>query len=186
MINCKIPTLLTPRTKGDRPREEDIHPLSQLWSDRRVSATLSATGDPFSPAEIQTRFDRFLDHWQQYRYGVWWFRDRYTSEFIGYCGLRHVTLLEQPELEILYAIHADYWGRGMTTEMAAAVLEYAIASLHQDNLIAYTLTTNYSSQRVMQKIGMKYERDFLHVGLPHQLYRYTWSNLGGNIALGSP
>jgi RimJ/RimL family protein N-acetyltransferase len=37
--------------------------------------------------------------------------------------------------------------------------------------VAVTLTTNTASRRVMEKLGMNYERDIEHAGLPHVLYR---------------
>ncbi len=34
-----------------------------------------------------------------------------------------------------------------------------------------TLPTNRASRRVMEKAGFGYERDTVHAGLPHVLYR---------------
>jgi RimJ/RimL family protein N-acetyltransferase len=39
------------------------------------------------------------------------------------------------------------------------------------NVVAFTRVDNLASQRVMQKLGLTYEREFEHAGLPHVLYR---------------
>ena len=44
-----------------------------------------------------------------------------------------------------------------------------------DDVVAFTLPTNRGSWRVMEKTGFEYERDVVHAGLPHVLYRITTS-----------
>ena len=39
-------------------------------------------------------------------------------------------------------------------------------------LVAFTLPDNLGSRRVMEKSGFVYERDIVHVGLAHVLYRH--------------
>jgi hypothetical protein len=41
------------------------------------------------------------------------------------------------------------------------------------DVVCLTLPTNRASQRVMEKAGFGYERDVVHTGLPHVLYRIT-------------
>jgi ribosomal-protein-alanine N-acetyltransferase len=40
-----------------------------------------------------------------------------------------------------------------------------------DELVAFTLPANVRSRRVMEKAGLGYEKDIVHAGLPHVLYR---------------
>jgi RimJ/RimL family protein N-acetyltransferase len=52
--------------------------------------------------------------------------------------------------------------------------QYALAdaaSLGLDSIMAYTRVDNRASRRVMEKLGLHYERDVEHAGLPHVLYR---------------
>ena len=41
------------------------------------------------------------------------------------------------------------------------------------SVVAFTLPDNTASRRVMEKLGMTYERDIVHADLPHVLYRST-------------
>jgi RimJ/RimL family protein N-acetyltransferase len=79
------------------------------------------------------------------------------------------------EVELAYALVAEYWNRGLATEMARGILRVAFEQLHMTDVVCFTLTTNRASQRVMEKAGFEYERDVVHAGLPHVLYRITAS-----------
>lgn len=59
--------------------------------------------------------------------------------------------------EIGYWIGKPYWGQGIATEAAGAVLDYGFGALELNRLYAYFFMRNPASGRVMQKLGMKYE-----------------------------
>ncbi len=79
------------------------------------------------------------------------------------------------EVELAYALMAEYWGRGLATEMAQEIVAVAFERLHLTEVVCFTLTTNRASQRVMEKAGFEYERGVVHAGSPHVLYRITAS-----------
>jgi RimJ/RimL family protein N-acetyltransferase len=61
-------------------------------------------------------------------------------------------------VEIAYGVVADSRGRGFATEIAAALVSYALASAAVDIVRAHTLPEAKASQRVLAKCG------FQHVG----------------------
>jgi RimJ/RimL family protein N-acetyltransferase len=67
----------------------------------------------------------------------------------------------------------ERWGEGLATELAQASIQSAFGPLGMRSIIAFTLPHNRASRRVMVKTGFEYERDIVHVGLPHVLYRRT-------------
>ena len=72
-------------------------------------------------------------------------------------------------MEVAYTIYACFWGRGYATEMGRLSLD--VAPKHGlANLVAFTLPENRRSRRVMEKIGFKYDREILHLGLTMALY----------------
>ena len=144
-------------------------------------ATLSADGSPLLEEETRRSLRRHLDHWDRHGYGLWIFRDRADGRFVGYCGLKHTEAGGKDEVELAYAVMADDWGRGLATEMAEAVLRVGFEHLGLAEVVCFTLTTNRASRRVMEKAGFRYERDIVHVGLPHVFYRLTaaeWRSAG--------
>ena len=162
-----IDTFTTARLAATRRSAADYDDLRRLHQDPVAMATLSADGQPLT-AE-QTRAS--LEHWERHGFGVWTFRDLADGAFVGYCGLRHDLMDGRQEVELLYALLPAYWGRSLASEMAAAELAIGFEQLGLADVIAYTLTTNRASRRVMEKAGFSYERDIVHVGLPHVLYR---------------
>jgi [ribosomal protein S5]-alanine N-acetyltransferase len=163
-----IETFETRRMTAERPRVEHDDLLEVLGRDPRVMATLDGVQPP---EEVRRRLDRDLQHWRRHGFGPWIFRDRQTNEFVGRGGLRRVELAGREETEVRYAVVADRWGQGLASEMAAASVEVAFDRLGLQELVAFTLTTNQASRRVMRNAGFAYERDFERAGRPHVLYR---------------
>ena len=86
------------------------------------------------------------------------------NRVIGYCGLYRQDIDGCIELEIGYRLHPGYWGRGIATEAAARVRDWAFANLDQGKLISIIEPENAASIAVAKKIGMKFEREFLFKG----------------------
>ncbi len=60
--------------------------------------------------------------------------------------------------QIDYALNADYWGKGLMTEAAEAVVKFAFNGYPELVRIQATcLENNIGSRRVMEKIGMQFE-----------------------------
>jgi len=65
----------------------------------------------------------------------------------------------------------EYWGRGLATEVARACVKIGFERLGVKTLVAITTPENLASQHVMRKAGLVYERDIVHAGVPHRLFR---------------
>jgi RimJ/RimL family protein N-acetyltransferase len=75
------------------------------------------------------------------------------------------------EVEVGYGFMPEYWGRGLATEIAQACIRLGFNQLGLKTLVAVTTHANVASQYVMRKAGMIYDRDIVHAGAPHVLYR---------------
>jgi RimJ/RimL family protein N-acetyltransferase len=75
---------------------------------------------------------------------------------LGMCGLVKREGLPDPDLG--YAFLQRHWGRGYAVESAAASLDYAITQLKLPRILAITSLDNEPSMRVLEKIGMTFER----------------------------
>jgi ribosomal-protein-alanine N-acetyltransferase len=152
---------------------DDEAALRRIHGDPRAAATLTADKRPVPLARTRGLIDEMRRQQAADGFGLWLFRlkDAEGDAFAGYCGLRRQTVRNRPEIELLYAVMADLWGRGLATEMAAAVLERADETFKLRDTVAFTLTTNRASARVMEKSGYRFEATFRREGLPHLLYR---------------
>lgn len=88
-------------------------------------------------------------------------------------GIVGVALTSLPEMfpgavEIGWRFVPEAWGQGLATEAAAALRDHAFADLRLAEILAFAVTTNAPSLRVMRRIGMVHapERDFDHPRVP--------------------
>src|SRR5512138_595548 len=68
--------------------------------------------------------------------GLWATIYKETGKFIGRCGLLPWTIDGQPEVEVAYTIAQEYWGQGLATEAAQAILQYGFEKLNLARLIS--------------------------------------------------
>jgi RimJ/RimL family protein N-acetyltransferase len=163
-------TFPTDRLLATRLLPGDLGELCRMHQDPQVMTPL---GGLRSDEETRRWLGTNLDHWGRHGFGLWMFRDRSDGRFVGRGGLRHVEVEGRDEVEVAYALRAEFWGQGLATEIARASVWVAFEQLGLPDVIAFTLPANRASQRVMEKAGFTYERDVAHAGMPHVLYRIT-------------
>ena len=66
-------------------------------------------------------------------------------------GMRH-------QCELGYCLSKHYWNKGLMTEAASRVLEFAFKEIGVDSVIAKHDVRNVASGRVMQKLGMTHDK----------------------------
>jgi [ribosomal protein S5]-alanine N-acetyltransferase len=64
-----------------------------------------------------------------------------------------------PELGLYYLISSGDRGQGYATEAARALMDWALKELQLERVIAMTAHDNLPSQRVMERLGMRIERN---------------------------
>jgi RimJ/RimL family protein N-acetyltransferase len=72
-----------------------------------------------------------------------------------------------------YRLCLKHWGHGYAAEAATAVLRYGFRDLNLAKIIAFAVPQNKASLKILEKLGFRYLRDFVHAGLPHRLYEIT-------------
>jgi RimJ/RimL family protein N-acetyltransferase len=105
--------------------------------------------------------------------GLWATIHKESDQFIGRCGLLPWTIEGQNEVEVAYLIAKEYWGQGLVTEAAGAVLHYGFEQLNLSRLICMIDPANHASRRVAEKIGMTLEKEmdgFEGDGIPVLIY----------------
>jgi ribosomal-protein-alanine N-acetyltransferase len=95
--------------------------------------------------------------------GLWAVSLLESDEPIGFCGFWFFH--EPPQLEILYGIAPLHWGHGLATEAAKAMMRYGFERLGFERVIASTDAPNTASVRVMERLGMTFQKRELTNGL---------------------
>jgi ribosomal-protein-alanine N-acetyltransferase len=99
---------------------------------------------------------QFMAHWECHAFGVWAVTEKTTGTLLGQCGLRFLPELQ--EVEVLYLLARAHWGQGLASEAAGAALDYGFGEANLERIIALTKPENTASRRVMEKLGMQYEK----------------------------
>ena len=84
--------------------------------------------------------------------GKWGIFNTADDDFIGMCLLRIFD--ESGSVEIGYSLHKKYWGKGIATAMAKALIGYAFDRTATQEIVAVTAPENVGSQRVLEKAGL--------------------------------
>ena len=129
---------------------DEIH---QLWIEPGVRKYL--WDEEIIPKEkAQEVIAKSIELFNKNGSGLWAVTVHEQSTIIGFCGYWHFR--EPPELEILYGIAPEYWGKNLATEAAQAMLQFGFQYLGCDEVIASADAPNAASFRVMEKTGMKF------------------------------
>ena len=78
--------------------------------------------------------------------------EKTTGQVIGLVGLKPPT--ELAHVDMGFRFLKEVWGKGYATEAAAAIIQYAKATLLIERVIATVFPENIGSIRVLEKLGL--------------------------------
>ena len=136
------------------------------WPERE-----DGSGGPRSRAQAAELLDRYRHQLDERGFTWWPWRRRASAELVGMIGLNAAEVEGEPVVEVGWTVAPAHWGHGFATEAAAASLAWGFDVCKLDEIVSFTMPENLASRRVMEKLGMEFEREFDHQGLPHVLYR---------------
>jgi ribosomal-protein-alanine N-acetyltransferase len=151
-----------PLTAGDA---EAVH---VVWGDPEVMRYLPSDPSP-SVSETAERIERHVSRFAETGYGLCAVVAREDGRVVGTCGVFPVEWVG-PEVEVAYHFAQDVWNRGYATEAAGAWVGAAFDQLTLDRVVALAFPANRASTRVMEKIGMQFDREVDRYGERLVLY----------------
>jgi RimJ/RimL family protein N-acetyltransferase len=161
--------LLTDRLRLREWRDDDLEPLGVIFAKPEVWHF------PFRRGFTDEETARYLStRIELQRTRGWCERAvelRASGELIGYLGLTLPEWLAEamPTPEIGWRLDPDHWHRGLATEGARAALDFGFGVLGFDEVIAIYEPENVASGRVMERLGMRVDRDTVHPGYGYPL-----------------
>ncbi|MGD0892083.1 MAG: GNAT family N-acetyltransferase [Terracidiphilus sp.] len=165
-------------------RESDRTPFRALNADPRVMEYFPAL---LTPEETDAGMVRVQNHFDRHGFGLYAAELIEDKRFIGFVGLNTPSFEAHfmPAFEIGWRIAFDFWGRGLATEGARAVVQHAFHTLKIPSLVSFTVPANQRSRRVMEKLGMVHDPtgDFDHPKIPsgHPLRRHVLYRLAAPL-----
>ena len=150
--------LETPRLILRHQVLEDLDALWALYCDPEITKYIPDA--PKTYAEAREELEWHMNgHPRRPELGLWATIHKQTGKFIGRCGLLPGTIDGQQEVEVAYTLSREFWGKGLGTEAARAILLYGFEQLHLPRLICLIVADNIASQKVAEKIGMTFEKE---------------------------
>lgn len=142
-------------------RESDLDPFAAMSADPEVMRFIGGTT---TRQEASAAIERFRTHWREHGFGLWAAEIRESGEFAGFIGLAVPTFLPEvlPAVEVGWRLARAHWGRGFATEGARASLNHGFEVLGLDRIVSVYHPDNHASRRVMDKLGMTWDRDTRH------------------------
>ena len=161
-MNDELPTLRTERLVLRPFTTADAAEVQRLAGDAQVAATTLNMPHPYQDGMAEAWIAEHAAHWAE---GM-----RLTLAVTTLDGALRgaVSLALQPAHsrgELGYWIGRPFWGQGLATEAAGAVLDFAFTTLQLNRVQASHVPRNPASGRVMEKLGMQRE------GLHRERYR---------------
>jgi len=115
-----------------------------------------------NPEALAKRIRFYMSCYDSHGFGMcpmFWKR---SGEMIGFSGLQ--PLEDTGEIEVGYSVIKPYWGKGIGTEAARGWMEFGFNNFGLDRIVAVAVEANTASRRIMEKLGMSYEKTEDHYG----------------------
>lgn len=127
-------------------KETSIHKFDEARFTYNVMKYI--TGHALTTEEA---IDRYLRYTDDPIFGNYFVLDNTTSKTIGL-----IKFVEDSPgvIEIGYSLFEEHWGKGYATEMAEAMVAYALQALKPQKLIGFVDSRNPASMRVLEKVGL--------------------------------
>ena len=97
-----------------------------------------------------------VESYQRLGFGIYLVALKSTAVPVGMCGLVKRDALE--DVDIGFAFLPEFWSKGYAFESAAAVKDYGLSVIGLKRLLAITNNDNEASIRLLEKIGLRFER----------------------------
>jgi RimJ/RimL family protein N-acetyltransferase len=147
---------------------EDLDDLLLIFSDPKVMESFNEP--PFDRQKMEKWVQHNLNHQERHGYGIFCAILKENNELAGACGLHHMKVDDTPEVELGYDFRSAYWNRGLATEAAKGVRDWAFDQLGLTRLISLIRTHNKASMRVAEKMGMVREKEWSRGDIKYHVY----------------
>lgn len=106
----------------------------------------------------QVLLTRPLNDYQVHGYGRMACIEKSSGRLVGFSGLKFLTDLQ--EVDVGYRFLPECWGKGYATESGRALMAQGRAEFGIERIIGLVQPANGASSRVLEKLGLVYERTF--------------------------
>jgi RimJ/RimL family protein N-acetyltransferase len=146
---------------------------------------------PFTSEKAERNFAASLARLREHGFGKRWVVAKEDRAGLGFTDTKYFGQscedVSPDEVEIGWMITPSAWGQGYGTEAGRAIRDEAFERLGLESIVAVHHPDNSASGRIMEKLGMAFERDVVdRDGWPYRLYRLTREQWSASIHVKGP
>ncbi|MCL4445180.1 MAG: GNAT family N-acetyltransferase [Candidatus Thermoplasmatota archaeon] len=150
-----FPIIKTKRLMLRQPQHEDAEAVFSIKSDPLV--TLPYCAEPYTRMEQARGWIERLHSTYRDEEGIMWFITPIgENNVIGDCTLWHIDS-ESECAELGYELNRSYWGRGIASEAASAVIEFGFNGMLLNRVEACPFSENRPSTGLLDRLGFTLE-----------------------------
>ena len=137
----------TPRLALRRFRADDLEAFHEMQCNAEVMRYIKPT---MTLAESRQELQRFIAMYTTAgpTIGLWAADHRELNELVGMAG---IYANDGGEYEVAYRLRQKYWGQGMASELAPAVIRYGFDHLNLPRLVGCAHEENVASVRILDQ-----------------------------------
>ena len=140
---------------------DDLPQLIEQRSDPDVYRYLGGTRLQ-NPEALAKRIRFYMSCYDSHGFGMCPMFWKETGEMIGAAGIQ--PLEDTGEIEVGYSVIKPFWGKGIGTEAAKGWMEFGFNHFGLERIVAVAIQENIASRRIMEKLGMHFEKTEEHYG----------------------
>ncbi len=135
---------------------DDIAPYAKIIADPDVMKFIG-TGQVRTAQEAEAYINKCMDNISKTGWARFAVADKKTEELLGFCGYSNYN----NELDFGWRYAKKHWNKGYGTEAAQAVLDLGIHTFKFPRIVCISYPENRGSIRIIEKIGMQFEKDIM-------------------------
>ena len=145
--------------------ENDFSPFLEIATDPDVMRYIGP-GIAWTHGQAEEFLARQNENVTRHGFCVGALESKADGQLLGHCGIQY--LGSTGDVEVGWWLARKQWGRGFATEAGRGALAFAFEELNLDWVIAIAHPENKPSHRVMERLGMQFQRRFKgrELGLP--------------------
>ena len=146
------PALMTRRLKLRMPAPEDAQSIAEIANNMNIASQTRRIPHPYSLKDAEDWIASVQNPGANGE-TAFLITAKGDNAILGAAGL---TVSECGEAEIGYWIGEPFWGGGLATEAAQAIIDHAFNELGAERIFACCQAANDASRKVLEKCGFKH------------------------------
>lgn len=150
-------------------KEDDIEAYANIVSDKKVMEFINE-GIALTHLEAATYIKDCIQSYQKNGWSRFAVELKSTNELVGFCGYKQFN----NELDFGWRFARRFWGKGIGSEAAKAVLELGLKKFSFPRIVCIVYPNNKASIRIIEKLNFNFEKTILLNNI--ELLQYSISN----------